>query len=596
VKQLLSGNEAIARGAYEAGVTIATGYPGTPSTEILENVVKYDDIYCQWSTNEKVALEVAAGAAFAGARAIVTMKHVGLNVAADPLMTLSYLGIKGGLIVVVADDPNMHSSQNEQDTRHYARFAKIPIFEPSDSQEAKDFVRLALEVSEKFDTPVILRSTTRISHSRSVVELKDRTPNPNEILFEKNPMKYVAIPLYTRRMRVKVEERLKHLVEFANNVSCNFVSENGNGDLGVITSGIAYQYVAETFPHTRILKLGMSYPFPDELIKKFAVSVKRVLVVEELDDFLEEHIRSLGIDVVGKEFVPNIGELNLDKVEAAKLAFEGKNSEDESPVLATREELSQSAVSLPPRPPVLCPGCPHRGIFYMLTKFDVVVTGDIGCYSLAVLPPLETMDTIICMGAGISASLGMQKSGLSKKIVGVIGDSTFFHSGITGLLDIAYNKGNVTILVLDNRITAMTGHQHHPGTGKTLMGEDTIAASIENIAAACGIKRVKAVAPYNLELLHEVFDEEINADEPSVIVSREPCILLKRRGGTLPNLHSEVDEDVCKVCKLCLKLGCPAMEMSSDGDKKSAHVNTLLCAGCGLCVQICKFHAVELKE
>jgi len=318
------------------------------------------------------------------------------------------------------------------------------------------------------------------------------------------------------------------------------------------------------------------------------------LVVEELDNFLEEHIRSLGIDVVGKEFVPNMGELNLDRVEAAKLAFEGKKLGGENPALAAKEEPSQPSVPLPPRPPVLCPGCSHRGIFYTLTKFDVVITGDIGCYSLAVFPPLKTIDTIICMGAGISASLGMQKSGLDKKIVGVIGDSTFFHSGITGLLDIAYNKGNVTILVLDNRITAMTGHQHHPGAGKTLMGEKTISISIESIAAACGIKRIRTVDPYNLELLYEVFDEEINADESSVIVSREACILLKRREGTLLNLHSEVDEDLCEACGLCLKLGCPSMEMSAD--KKSAHVNTLLCAGCGLCVEVCKFHAVQLKE
>ena len=593
MKQLLSGNEAIARGAYEAGVTIATGYPGTPSTEILENLVKYDDVYCQWSPNEKVALEVAAGAAFAGARAIVTMKHVGLNVAADPLMTLSYLGIKGGLVVVVADDPGMHSSQNEQDTRHYARFAKIPILEPSDSQEAKDFVRLALEVSEKFDTPVILRSTTRISHSKSVVGLMERTPNPNEIAFEKNPAKYVPVPLYARKMRVKVEERLQKLVEFVNNVRCNLVIENGAGDLGIVTSGIAYQYVAETFPEARILKIGLSYPFPDELIKKFAAGVKRILVVEELDNFLEEHIRSLGIDVVGKEFVPNIGELNLDKVETARLAFEGKNLDEEQSSIFN---LQSSIHSLPPRPPVLCPGCPHRGIFYTLRKFDVVVTGDIGCYSLSVFPPLEMMDTIICMGAGVSTALGMQKSGLNKKIVGVIGDSTFFHSGITGLLDIAYNKGNVTIIALDNRITAMTGHQDHPGTGKTLKGEETIAARIESIAIACGIKRVRTVDPYNLERLYETLEEEINADEPSVIVSSAPCVLSKRREGTLSNLHSEVDEDLCKACGICLKLGCPAMEMWTDGDKKTAHVNTLLCAGCGLCVQVCKFHATQLKE
>ncbi len=581
MKRLLSGNEAIARGAYEAGVDVATGYPGTPSTEILENLVKYDHVYCQWSVNEKVALEVAAGASFSGARCIVTMKHVGLNVAADPLMTLSYLGIKGGLVVVVADDPGMHSSQNEQDTRNYARFAKIPIFEPSDSQEAKDFVRLALQASEKFDTPVILRSTTRVSHSRSVVDLKDRMPNPNRISFEKNPMKYVPIPVYGRKMRVKVENRLKALSSFSNNVSCNYIIK-GSDDLGIVTSSIAYQYAAEVFPEASILKLGMSYPFPDGLIREFASSVKKVLVVEELDNFLEEHIRSLGIDAVGREFVPGVGELDLNRVEAAREAFEGKTSQDASG--------SASPVELPPRPPVLCPGCPHRGIFYTLRKFDVIVTGDIGCYSLGVFPPLERMDTIICMGAGVSASLGIQKAGVDEKIVGVVGDSTFFHSGITGLLDIAYNKGAVTILVLDNRSTAMTGHQDNPGTGRTLMGEETIAASVEDIALACGIRRVRTVDPYDLEELENVFHEEINADEPSLIVSREPCMLIKRRVGLTTDLCYQVDGDLCKKCRLCLKLGCPAMELHEDD---GVQINTLLCAGCGLCVQVCRFEAIS---
>jgi len=583
-KDLLSGNEAIARGAYEAGVTVATGYPGTPSTEILENLVKYDDVYCQWSVNEKVALEVAAGASFSGARVIVTMKHVGLNVAADPLMTLSYLGVKGGLVVAVADDPGMHSSQNEQDTRNYARFAKIPIFEPSDSQEAKDFVRLALEVSEKFDTPVILRSTTRISHSRSIVELKDRTPNPNEILFEKDPTKFVPIPIYGRKMRVKVENRLKELSSYADTAICNFITE-GSSDLGIVTSSIAYQYAAEIFPDASILKLGMSYPFPDKLIEKFANGVREILVVEELDNFLEEHIRSLGINASGREFVPGVGELDLNLVEKARRAFEGQDApEDDQP--------DSPEIELPPRPPVLCSGCPHRGIFYILGKFDVIVTGDIGCYSLGVFPPLERMDTIICMGAGVSAALGMQKAGVDAKIVGVVGDSTFFHSGITGLLDIAYNKGSVTILVLDNRSTAMTGHQDNPGTGKTLMGDTTIAASVEDIAAACGIKRVRTVDPYDLKKLEKVFDEELNADEPSVIVSRAPCMLIKRKTSSEAVVCYEVDRELCRNCRLCLKLGCPAMELEEEG----VQINALLCAGCGLCVQVCKFGAISRKE
>lgn len=584
-KELLSGNEAIARGAYEAGVTVATGYPGTPSTEILENVVKYDDIYCQWSVNEKVALEVAAGAAFSGARCIVTMKHVGLNVAADPLMTLSYLGINGGLVIAVADDPGMHSSQNEQDTRNYARFAKIPIFEPSDSQEAKDFVGMALDVSEKFDTPVILRSTTRISHSQSIVDLKDRIPNPNKIEFEKNPTKFVPIPVYGRKMRVKVEDRLNNLSLYGDTIGCNFITE-GSKELGIITSSIAYQYAAEIFPEASILKLGMSYPFPDSLIKKFASGVDKILVVEESDNFLQEHIRALGIEAFGREFVPGVGELDLNRVAAARNAFEGKE-------IAEPAKLDAPEIELPPRPPVLCSGCPHRGIFYTLGKYDVIVTGDIGCYSLGVFPPLERMDTIICMGAGVSASLGIQKAGVDAKIVGIVGDSTFFHSGITGLLDIAYNKGAVTILVLDNRSTAMTGHQDNPGTGKTLMGEATIEASVEDIARACGIKRVKTVDPYNLEELKEVFDEELNANEPSVIVTREPCMLIEQKKSTRLSVCYEIDTDICKRCRACLKLGCPGIELRADG---SIQINPLLCAGCDLCAQVCKFDAISSKE
>ena len=467
-------------------------------------------------------------------------------------------------------------------TRNYARFAKIPIFEPSDSQEAKGFVRLASEVSERFDTPVILRSTTRISHSRSIVELRKRIPNPSKISFEKNPMKYVPIPIYGRKMRVKVENRLRELSSFSDTISCNFIIE-GSEDLGIVTSSIAYQYAAEVFPAASILKLGMSYPFPDNLIIEFASRVKRILVVEESDNFLEEHIRSLGIDAVGREFAPGVGELDLNRVEEAKRAFEGKEPAPSNP----------SEIELPPRPPVLCPGCPHRGIFYTLGKFDVIVTGDIGCYSLGVFPPLERIDTIICMGAGVSASLGIQKAGVDAKIVGVVGDSTFFHSGITGLLDIAYNKGSVTILVLDNRSTAMTGHQDNPGTGKTLMGEETIAASVEDIAIACGIKRVRTVDPYDLEELEDVFDEELSAGEPSVIVSREPCMLIKRKSSSEASSCYEVDRDLCRNCRLCLKLGCPAMELHEED---GVQINTLLCAGCGLCVHVCKFEAISCKE
>ena len=574
-KAIMSGNEAIARGAYEAGVKVAAGYPGTPSTEILENLVKYKDagIYCEWSVNEKVALEVAAGASLAGVRAMVTMKHVGLNVASDPLMTLSYTGVGAGLLVVVADDPGMYSSQNEQDTRNYAKFAKIPILEPSDSQEAKEFVKLGLEISERFDTPVILRSSTRVSHSRSVVLLGERV----EVVREPDidPQKYVMIPLHARRRRVALEERLEKLKELSNSIECNVLIEGGD-ELGIIADGVAYQYAAEVFPEATFLKLGMPYPFPDDLVLKLASKVKRVMVVEELDPFIEEQVRALGIDVIGKDLIPRVGELNPDILERVRAKLEGREVEED------RSE----PLDLPPRPPVMCPGCPHRGLFYALSRFKPIVTGDIGCYTLAVLPPLQMMHTCICMGAGISMAHGMERAGL-KKVVGVIGDSTFFHSGMTGLLDIAYNKGRSTIIILDNRTTAMTGHQDHPGTGLTLMGEPTAEASPEAIARAYGIKRVRTVDPYDLEGTIKVLEEELNADEPSVIVSRRPCILVDRSQIGEPY---RVDREKCRMCKACLKLGCPAIELSpSDG---SIGINPLLCTGCGLCAQVCKFGAI----
>jgi indolepyruvate ferredoxin oxidoreductase alpha subunit len=485
-KMLLSGNEALARGAYEAGVTVGCGYPGTPSTEILENLVNYPGVYTQWSPNEKVALEVAAGACWTGARAVATMKHVGLNVAADPLMTLSYLGVKGGIAVLVCDDPGMHSSQNEQDTRHYARLAKIPLFEPSDSQEAKDFVKFALDVSEQFCTPVIIRSTTRISHSRGLVQLGSRIEPYQGPFFDKNPQRFVPVPIYARKMKVRVDARLEEMAHFTASHFTNKIIEKGD-NLGIITSSIAYQYARETFPEASILKLGMSYPFPDELILKFSRIVQKLLVIEELDPILEEHCKALGLKVEGIKHRPKDGELDLDKVEGMKRSLYGL------PVRSIGEDKTKGqdiVPVLPPRPPVLCPGCPHRGIFHELRKFKPVIIGDIGCYSLAVFPPLEAMDTILCMGSGVSSTLGLEKSGTAQKIVGVVGDSTFFHSGMTGLLDIAYNKGKVTILILDNRTTAMTGHQEHPGTGRTLMGEETRIASIEAIAKAFGIRHV----------------------------------------------------------------------------------------------------------
>jgi indolepyruvate ferredoxin oxidoreductase alpha subunit len=578
LKHLMSGNEAIARGAYEAGVTVGTGYPGTPSTEILENLARYkQEVYCEWSPNEKVAFEVAAGASIAGARSIATMKHVGLNVAADPLMTLSYITVEGGFVACVADDPGMHSSQNEQDTRNYARFAKVPLFEPSDSQEAKDLLKLAISVSEKYKTPAILRSTTRVSHSRSLVSWEERTAVPKKVGLVKNPPRFVPIPVWGRPMRQRVEERLRLLKNDAEASPANRI-EWRDRSLGIVTASIAYQYVREVWPDASVLKLGFSYPFPDALIREFASGVDKVLVVEELDDILEQHVKSLGIACMGREFVPGIMELSVDRLLASRALIEGREPPKEEPPFFYDE--------LPPRPPVLCPGCPHRGVFYALGKHDVVVTGDIGCYSLGAFKPLDRMDTIICMGGGISMAHGMQKAGEPKKVVGVVGDSTFFHSGITGLLDIAYNRGSSTIIVLDNRTTAMTGHQDHPGTGRTLQGDATKAISIEDIGRACGVERVSVVNPYDLESTLKAIADGMNADEPSLIVSRAPCPLRERRRvGTV----RKIDSDVCKGCKLCLKLACPAIELQGDVPQ----INEIFCGGCGICEQVCPAEAIS---
>ena len=597
-RSLLSGNEAIARGAWEAGVTVATGYPGTPSTEILEAVRAYkDDIYCEWSPNEKVALEVAAGASLAGARAIVTMKHVGLNVAADPLMTLAYIGTVGGLVIVVADDPGMHSSQNEQDTRHYARFARIPILEPSDSQEARDFLALGLELSERFSTPIILRSTTRVSHSSGAVVLGERGAAPVIKGFQKDPQRFVPVPMNARPMRVRVEERTAALKAEVNRSPANRI-EWGDRDLGIIAEGIAYQYVRELAPNASVLKIGWVWPFPDELIREFAAGVTRLLVVEELDDILEEHIRALGIPCEGRrpgpwaprEAVPGIGELSSDRLAAVLGA----------PLASSPAGAAAEPVQLPARPPVLCPACPHRGIFYALGKFNVAVTGDIGCYSLGVLPPLKRIDTILCMGGGVSMAHGMQVAESRRpapapgeparqKIVGMVGDSTFFHSGITGLLDIVYNKGAAVVIVVDNRTTAMTGHQEHPGTGRTLMGEPTISASVEEFGRACGMKNIATVDPYDLKPTIETLRQALESDEPWLIVSRSPCPLYTREAV---GPARQVDQELCRKCKLCLKLGCPAIEYVND----EIHVNETLCGGCALCEKVCKDGAFKLAK
>jgi indolepyruvate ferredoxin oxidoreductase alpha subunit len=577
LRRLMSGNEALARGAFEAGVTVGAGYPGTPSTEILENLARYKpDVYCEWSPNEKVAFEVAAGASLAGARSIVTMKHVGLNVAADPLMTLSYISVEGGFVACVADDPGMHSSQNEQDTRNYARFAKIPLFEPSDSQEARDFLKLAIQVSEEFKTPVILRTTTRVSHSRSLVEIGERIPSEKKIGLVKDPPRFVPIPVWGRPMRQRVEDRLIHLQALADCSPANRL-EWRDRNLGIITSSIAYQYAREVWPKASVLKLGMSYPFPDSMIREFAAGVSNLLIVEELDDFIEQHVRALGLSCRGRDVVPGIMELSVDRLLATRAHLEGRPVEVRKP--------SAFSDRLPPRPPVLCPGCPHRGVFYALSKKKVLVTGDIGCYSLGAFPPLDRMDSILCMGGGISMAHGLEKAGEPCPVVGIVGDSTFFHSGITGLLDIAYNRGSSTIIVLDNRTTAMTGHQDHPGTGRTLMGEATKAVSIEDIGRACGIERVCVINPYNLDQTSQVIFDEIAAVKPSLIVSRAPCPLReKKRVGASRKILAEE----CKGCELCLDLGCPAIERVEDGPR----INETLCAGCGLCEQVCPAGAV----
>lgn len=573
---LLSGNEAIARGAYEAGVRVAAGYPGTPSTEILENIVKYASVYAEWSPNEKVAFEVALGAALGGARSLVTMKHVGVNVAADPLLTASYVGVNAGLVLVSADDPGMHSSQNEQDNRHYARFAKIPMLEPSDSQEAKLFTIRAFEISEQYDTPVLLRTTTRVNHGKSIVYLNEPIDLPTR-RFEPNPQKYVMIPAHARKRHVMVEERMLRLRALADSTDLNKV-EWGDTSIGVITSGISYQYVKEVLPQASILKLGMTYPLPEQQIRDFAAKVGRLYVVEELDPFLEDQIRALGISMIGKERFPITGELSPERV------AEGFGLQ----VTAS----SVPTTNVPPRPPVLCAGCPHRGFFHVLRKLKAIVTGDIGCYTLGVLPPLETMDTCVCMGASIGNALGIKRSQPSddtRPVVAVIGDSTFVHSGITGLIDAVYNNTPVTICILDNRTTAMTGGQDHPASGKTLRGEDTYALDLPSLARAAGVEEVLVVDPYDLEAVERTLKYTTQLEKPSVVITSRSCMLkMKQRPAPVV-----VNVDLCTGCKLCLRLGCPAIEFTTNEEGKvEAHINGTLCSGCGVCMQVCRAGAI----
>ena len=520
----------------------------------------------------------------AGARAAVTMKHVGLNVAADPLMSIAYTGTPGGLVIIAADDPGMHSSQNEQDSRHYARFAKIPILEPADSAEAKDFLKKAFEISEKYRTPVILRTETRVSHSRSMVELEDRVMPEREIGFEKDPQNSVLVPAFARLRRVKVEERLKQIQ--ADNAALDGPAAWGvnrmeirSSKLGIITESIAYQYVKEVFPEASILKIGSVFPFPENLVREFAGKVEKLLVVEELEDFTETYVRAMGLECEGKSVIPNIGELSSDVLRRARCKMEGIPYEEPACCRSTLD------TPLPNRPPTLCAGCPHRGLFYALKKMDVTVTGDIGCYSLGVQPPLSAIDTVICMGAGFSMAHGMTRSGQKRKVVGILGDSTVFHSGITGLLNLAWNKVPATLIVLDNRITAMTGHQDNPGTGHTLMGEPTISADIAEIGRACGMKNIAQFDPLNHAEALAALKTAVESDEPWLLISRSPCVLImKERAGAV----RKIDPDKCKACKQCLKLGCPSIELL--GDKPS--INPSACNGCSLCEQVCKFGAI----
>lgn len=570
------GNQAVARGLYEAGVSVISSYPGTPSTEITEFSSKYpeDEMYCEWAPNEKVACEVAIGASIAGARSFCAMKHVGLNVAADPLFTASYTGVNGGMVLAVADDPGMHSSQNEQDSRHYAIGAKVPMLEPSDSQECKDYAKLAYEISEKFDTPVILRLTTRVSHSQSAVTTADRIPHTIPE-YKKNIAKNVMVPANAIKKHVAVEQRTLDLIEYAETSGINTVEMNSD-EIGVITSGICYQYAKEALgDKASYLKLGMVNPLPVKLIKDFAAKVKTLYVIEELDDVIETHCRKNGIDVKGKELFTLQGEYFQSKVRQV--------------VLGENDEWQTLDAEIPVRPPVLCAGCPHRGVFYILKKLGVMVSGDIGCYTLGAAAPLSAIDTTVCMGASISGLHGFNKGRKGEyegKAVAVIGDSTFMHSGITSLVDIAYNRSNSTVIVLDNSITGMTGHQNNPANGKNIYGDPASAVNLEALAHAIGINSVTVVDPGDLAETERVIKEELAKAEPSLIIARKPCALLKTVKHK-PPFH--IDADKCKNCKSCMRIGCPALV---SGDKCITIDNTL-CVGCGLCEQLCKFDAIK---
>jgi len=569
MKELLLGNAALARGLFEAGCCVAPSYPGTPSTEITQCIAEYDEIYTEWAPNEKVALEVAFGAALAGKRSFTGMKHVGLNVAADPLFTISYTGLNAGLIVVVADDPAMHSSQNEQDSRHYAKAMKIPMLEPADSSECYQYAGYAYELSEKYDTPVFIRTCTRIAHSQSVVETSERA-EPAAKEYVKSISKYVMMPNNAKMRHPVVEQRTRDLTALAEDTFLNRV-EMGGTDLGIITSGTSYQYVKEVFGESvSVLKLGLVFPLPEKLIVDFASKVRRLVVVEELDSILEDHCKKLGLEVTGKDVFPPVDEFSQNLV-AGKLGVDtGAGMTLDEPI--------------PPRPPVMCAGCPHRGLFYTLSKKKVTVLGDIGCYTLGAVAPLSAMDTCICMGSSVSSLHGFNRAN-GKNCVAVIGDSTFVHTGISGLIDIAYNGSDSTVIILDNSITGMTGHQENPTTGYSIKGKPAGKIDIEALCRAIGIQSVRVIDPYDLEECSNVIGAEMEAPGPSVIISRRPCALLK---SVKPKPPLEVDADKCTGCVSCMRIGCPAISMK---DKK-AGVNRTLCVGCGVCTQLCKFGAL----
>lgn len=593
MKLLMTGNEAIARGAYEAGVRFASAYPGTPSTEILENVATYkEDIVAEWATNEKVALEAAIGGSIAGARTMASMKHVGVNVAADPLFTFSYTGVNGGMVLITADEPGMHSSQNEQDNRNYAKFAKIAMFEPSTSQEAKDMLKEAFEISEKYDTPVLFRVTTRLCHSKGIVECSDRVEVPIKE-YIKNPKKNLTVPAHARVRRIEIDDRMSKLLEYSNNTHLNNYEINDT-KIGIVASGMCYTYAKEVFKDdASYMKLGFTNPLPMEKIKEFASKVDNVYVIEENDPFIEEQLKANNIKCHGKDIFPSYGELTPDVIR--KSVF-GK----------TNDTIDYNKDLVVNRPPGLCAGCPHRGFFYELGKRkNVMVTGDIGCYTLGFAPPYNAMDTTICMGASLSSGHGAQKVFNMKennkiRVVGVLGDSTFFHTGINSLLDVVYNKGNSISVILDNRITGMTGHQQNPGTGYTLQGDVTSEVNIEELVKACGVKHIRTINPNNLSQVKETLDWAFNLEEPSVIITRWPCALKKFSKQDIEEFNNpftskcSVNTDKCIGCKLCMKIGCPAISFKSE--EKMVSIDSNKCVGCEVCSQVCPKDAISKER